>query len=408
MQSLPAHADWRKAGPLNIKQNRTSESLPVQILVVRDDDGAGWLFRAEGRQIVLRRVGTDGNPLGDLRPTIVREYEGAAGKKYALGSLNWPLTDAAGILASEKLPVLFAFNAQGELVSVEMTEPIKHVRVLYEFRHGLIQSLTRSYPMAPDTLNGLMSCSWEFDAQGAKVAREDWMLEDGKQVHMVWAVDSKQSSQPVLREKTVYDADGMKEQSVCAVNSGAAGKTVVNISSEYDGPEQISVVHCAGLLFSKTVHSTDGLPAASIEYAAGQMKSYTFRSSELKLDGARIARLTKEPDLQGDERLVEATITVRTELNGESQTSVQNALGQTMVLKRKACGTAVYFKNALGEWTSADEQVWSGAAADGQQIQLRGCITIAPDGTLIDGRGAGGIRVERTDGTVDRISLPVA
>lgn len=379
----------------------------VSPLVVNEADGMRWEFRCDSGQVVLTRFGRTGRLIGELRPTTDRQFTADNNHRYVLGRVCWELKDNIGNTEVEVLPVLSGFDCNDELVSVELVEPLTHVRTAYSFEDGMLSRVARHYPQS-DGSDKLMD-ALILDAQGNCVRMEEICLQAGKQVRLTWRCNSSAKGSPLLVGEAVFRPDGSKESSTMRIPfPNDPTSRSVNIVTEYDGICQTSIVHCAGYLISKTHHGRDGQPQVSVEYFAGGSRSYKYSQRELDSVGGRVILLTKEHHQETNERSIEATITTRFDRNGDVMISVQNVTAQTFVLKRKEDGTATYFKSPSGEWTSLDGYNWYRSYGMGKERETwHGTFAIAADGTVIDGSQAGEkdgfVLVHRTDGSTEKL-----
>lgn len=381
--------------------------VEVRPLVVNEADGKRWEFRCDNGQVVLTRFGRTGRLIAELRPTRDREFTADDNRRYVLGRVCWELRDDLGNTEGEVLPVLSGFDCNGELVSVEVVEPVNHVRTAYNFEDGMLSRVARYYPQSEGS-DKLMD-ALIIDAQGHCVRMEEVSLQAGKQVQLTWRCNSAGKGAPLFVGEAVFRPDGSKESSTMRIpfpNDPTARS--VNIVSEYDGICQTSIVHCAGYLISKTHHGRDGQPQVSVEYFPGGSRSYKYSQRELDSVGGRVILLTKEHHQETSERAIEATITTRFDRNGDVTVSVQNVKSQVFVLKRKEDGTATYFKSPSGEWTSLDGFNWYRTYGMGKERETwHGTFAIAADGTVIDGSQAGEedgfVLVHRTDGSTEKL-----
>jgi hypothetical protein len=398
----------RKAAA-TVETSTVSSVIPVQAkpLVVNEADGKRWEFRSDNGQVVLTRFGRTGRLIGELRPTRDREFVGVNERRYVLGRVHWELRDENGNSEVEVLPVLSGFDQSDNLVSVEITEPVSYIRTEYSFEDGKLLRVARYYQQAESSAQ-LMD-ALILDAQGNCIRMDEIRLEHGKQVQLTWRCDSSGNGAPLFVGETVFRQDGSKESSTIRIPfpSDPTARSV-NIVSEHDGICQTSIVHCAGYLISKTHHGRDGRPQVSIEYFAGGSRSYKYSQRELDSIGGRVTLLTKEHHQETNDRVIEATITTRFDRNGDVTVSVQNVKSQVFVLKRRADGTATYFKSPAGEWTSLDGYNWYRTYGLGKERQSwHGTFAIAADGTVVDGSQAGErdgfVLIHRTDGTTEKL-----
>ncbi len=95
-----------------------------QLLVAKDNDGTRWEFTCKNGKVVLTRHGRAGTLTAELCPKRETEYEGPNGGKFELGYVTWKFLDNDGIPVEEGLPVLSGFDAAGNLISMQLAEPI--------------------------------------------------------------------------------------------------------------------------------------------------------------------------------------------------------------------------------------------------------------------------------------------
>ena len=377
-------------------------------LVAREANGRRWEFKHESYKVVLTRFGRTGKVMGELRPKEEKEYPGPNGGLIVVGQVAWTLKDDRGGTEEEVMPVRSAFDACGNLVSVEITEPVSHTRTEYGFESGELSRLVRYYCQKSGEQFKLID-EIRFDASGARQRKEEWKEEDGRLVQTIWRCDATDADCDVIVGQNTYRDDCSLERTMIRIPfpDDPNGRSV-NIVTEHEGICQTSIVHCAGYLISKTNHGMDSQPEVSVEHSAQAMKSYKYSLRELESIGGKVVQLTKELEDRANGWSNEATISTRTDRNGDLTVSVQNARAQAYVLKKKACGTPVYFKSPSGEWTSLDGFNWYRSYGLGKEREFwRGSFAISADGTVIDGRHAGEkdgfILVHRTDGSTEKI-----